>query len=507
MAGWQGYWPRLKVQIFRVPAMAWAVFGVIAVSLAVVFALQAGGPPYVALYDGLSPADGGKVIAELQKLGIPYQLQAAGNVILVPAPQLSSARLQLGASGVPGDNVSTGWDRLEDAPMTASDLAQSTMAVRALEASLAETIDNMEGISAAQIYLAMPPDTPFLADQPKPTASVIISASSQDAQSQGAAIAKLVAGAVVGLAANDVSVATTSGLTVFPTDGSMLASTQFSTVAEVESTANARISQLLTPLVGYGNFRSDVAANVDFTQAHIHQISYGPTNLVTHEISSQSSGSGGQMAGFGIPGAMTNEPPAPTNAVIPPASGQASANSTPSGASAAAVTEPKDVSKKLDQTYVTDVSDSDVTKPDWTVKSIAVSVVLNKVALGSVTTEQVKTAIAGAFAYPQVTVNVLAAPFQAPEPTMLAGNYFHATGPVTQALLELLAAVAFLFGVALPLGRRLSTVGVRQGQAALTNRPMPATLPPPDFSALRDVARGNPAGVARLLQNWADENE
>ncbi|HQT42589.1 MAG TPA: hypothetical protein PLD79_01255, partial [Halothiobacillus sp.] len=134
-------------------------------------------------YDGLSPADGGKVITQLQKIGIPYQLQAAGNVILVPATELATARLQLGASGIPGDSVSTSWDRLENAPMTASDLAQSTMALRALEASLAQSIDSMEGITDAQVYLALPADTPFLADQPKPSASVIISASTQDAQS------------------------------------------------------------------------------------------------------------------------------------------------------------------------------------------------------------------------------------------------------------------------------------------------------------------------------------
>ncbi|OYV24728.1 MAG: hypothetical protein B7W99_00740, partial [Rhodospirillales bacterium 20-58-10] len=283
MASWQNNWSFFRAQIIRIPAMAWAVLGIILVSLAVVFSLQLNGPSYVALYEGLSPADGGKVIAQLQKLGIPYQLQAAGNVILVPGPELATARLQLGASGIPGDSVSTGWDRLEDAPMTASDLAQNTMAVRALEASLAQSIDGMQGISDTQIYLALPPNTPFLADQPKPTASVIISANSQDAHSQGPAIAKLVAGAVIGLAPNDVSVATTAGLTVFPIDGTMTSGAEFSTVADVETAANAKVSQLLTPLVGYDNFRTDVAANLDFTHSHIHQISYGPTNIIAHE--------------------------------------------------------------------------------------------------------------------------------------------------------------------------------------------------------------------------------
>jgi flagellar M-ring protein FliF len=32
-------------------------------------------------------------------------------------------------------------------------------------------------------------------------------------------------------------------------------------------------------------------------------------------------------------------------------------------------------------------------------------------------------------------------------------------------------------------------------------------LPPRDFSDLREQAGGNIPGVARLLQNWAEENE
>jgi flagellar M-ring protein FliF len=181
------------------PLLFWAVAGVIGVSLAVVAVLEAQGPPYVVLDEGLSPEDGGKIIAQLQKLGIPYQLQAAGNVIEVPAPQLAQARLQLGASQTPGGDAGAAWAKVEDAPMTASDLAQSTLAQQALEVSLQGSIESLAGIRAAQVYLAIPPQTPFLADQPRPTASVVIQAADGDAQGDGAAIAALVAGAVPGL--------------------------------------------------------------------------------------------------------------------------------------------------------------------------------------------------------------------------------------------------------------------------------------------------------------------
>lgn len=489
---------QIRARAARLPKIFWAAGGVIAVSFAVMLWLEMGGPPYAVLDEGLSPADGGKVIAQLQKLGIPYQLQAAGNIILVPEPQLAQARLQLGEAQVPGSDVSTAWAQLENAPMTASDLAQSTMAVQALELTLQQSIQSLDGIRAAQVFLAIPPETPFLADQPKPTGSVIIQADDATAQSQGEAIANLVAGAVPGLAASQVTVETTSGVTVYPAGGAMTAGSQFATVAQVETTAAARIAGLLIPLVGAGNFQTDVAANLDFTQEHIRQISYGPSHLVAHEISTQSSQTGASSAAIGIPGALSNEPPSTTTAT-PPAAGAA--------ATPAAPAQPEQTTTKLDQTYLTDRSESDITNPGWTVKSIAVSVVLNKAALGTVSINQVKAAISGAFAYPNVKVNVLSAPFLKPATTLSSGVLAQLAVPLTHGLLEVLAAAALLFGLALPIGRRLGTLNIQSLLPPPPQRPLPVTLPPRDFSDLREQAGGNIPGVARLLQNWAEENE
>jgi flagellar M-ring protein FliF len=502
MADWRPYAKRAQDQLARVPAIAWVVAGLIAVSLAVVFSLELSGPPYVALYDGLSPADGGKVIAALQKLGIPYQLQSAGNVILVPAPELAEARLQLGAEEIPQGGAAAGWEKLEDAPMTASELAQDTMATQALEASLAQSIETMNGIASAEVYLALPPETPFLGDQPKPSASVVIGADESAADTQGAAIANLVAGAVPGLAAAQVTVETTAGIAVYPAADKAGTQAQLATVAAVENSAAARVALLLAPLVGPGNFRTDVSADLDFTQEQIHQIAYGPSQLVTHEVSALIQHSGNEDAGaIGVPGALSNEPPAATTAATPGASGAA-------GAPAAA---PLDTTKNLDQTYVTDQSDSDITKPDWAVKSVAVSVVLNKAALGGVTIDQVKAAIAGSFAYPQVTVNVLAAPFQTALPAgTVAPSLMQNMSALTRAGLEMLAAAALLFGLALPLGRRLGALSLAPEPVAPVSRvarpAIAGALPQPDFSHIRERASENITGVARLLQSWVEDD-
>jgi flagellar M-ring protein FliF len=504
MADWRQYQKLGQDWLARVPVLAWVVAGLIAVSLAVVFSLEMSGPSYSALYEGLAPADGGKVIAALQKLGIPYQLQGAGSIILVPAPDLAEARLQLGAENIPQAGGSEGWDKLENAPMTASQLAQDTMAAQALESSLEQTIDTMTGITSAQVFLALPPDTPFLADQPKPSGSVIIAADPSVAQSQGPAIASLIAGAVPGMTAQQVTVETTAGVTVFPAPDKGGTQAQMATVAQVENEAAARVALLLAPLVGQGNFRTDVSADVDFTQEQIHQITYGPSQLVSHETSSLVEHTGNDNgAGFGLPGALSNEPPPATTAASP---------GSPDATQAAAAQKPHETSKNTDQTYVTDQSENDITKPDWAVRSIAVSVVLNKAALGMVTTDQVKAAVAAGFAYPNVSVNVLAASFQKPPSISLVSNQaLDSYAAITRAALQMMAAAALLFGLALPLSRRMSNMRLvpemPMPAAVAAPRPKAPALPPPaDFAQLRERATENITTVARLLQSWVEDD-
>jgi flagellar M-ring protein FliF len=498
MPDWRQFLARLSQSLAALPKLFWVAGAAILASLGVALWLELSGPPYAVLNEGLSPADGGKVIAQLQKLGIPYQLQAAGNIIMVPAPQLAQARLQLGQSQVPGSDVQTAWSQLEDAPMTASDLAQSAMAQQALQLSLQQSIQSMNGIHSAQVFLALPQDTPFLADQPKPAASVVIEADAAAAQAQGQAIANLVAGAVPGLAAPDVTVETTGGITVFPAGGAMNTGTQLQTTAQIEAVAAARIATLLIQLVGAGNFQTDVSANLDFTQEHIHQITYGPGHLISHQLLSQSMQMDGGGTAIGIPGALSNEPPQATTATPSPP-GAAKGSTTPP--------QPRQSSSNTDQTYAVDESDADITNPDWAVKSVAVSVVLNKAALnGGVTMDQVKTAIAGAFAYPNVSVNVLEASFQQPPGQLVSAPLIAAVPPLAQAVLEMMAAAALLFGFAVPAGKRLAAVNI-QSYLPVQPRAMPVVLPPRDFSDLRDQAADNIPGVARLLQNWAEDNE
>ncbi|WP_442865436.1 flagellar M-ring protein FliF C-terminal domain-containing protein [Acidocella sp. MX-AZ03] len=53
--------------------------------------------------------------------------------------------------------------------------------------------------------------------------------------------------------------------------------------------------------MGAGNFQTDVSAQLDFTRTHIQQTSYGPTHLVAHSDSKQSTQTGPDNSAIGIP--------------------------------------------------------------------------------------------------------------------------------------------------------------------------------------------------------------
>ncbi|WP_297443368.1 hypothetical protein, partial [Acidocella sp.] len=255
----------------NVPLWGWMLVGIAVLAAAIGGGVELAGPPYAVLSDGLTPANGGKIIAELQKLGIPYRLEQAGNVIAVPDDMLGQARLELGDAQIPQSGAQDAVNALVNAPLTASDLAQQTLATRALEQSISDSIMQMNGVQSAQVFVATPDDTPFLQDSPKPSASVIIGATDETARADAQAIANLISGAVPGISSDDISIQTLSGTTVFPASKALIPESQIQVTREIEADAQQRITSLLTPILGADNFRVSVLANVDFSQVDIHQ--------------------------------------------------------------------------------------------------------------------------------------------------------------------------------------------------------------------------------------------
>jgi len=295
-------------------------------------------PPYGVLFSNLSDQDGGQIVTTLQQQNVPYKYSEGGGAILIPASMVHDVRLRLASQGLPKGGL-VGFEVMENQKLGISQFAEQINYQRGLEGELSRSIQTLGAVRAARVHLAIPKQTAFLRDEMKPSASVLVSLQPGRALdgAQIAGIVHLVSSSVPQLNPANVSVIDQDGKLISqqndPLKTAGLDPNQLKYVKEVEARYLARVEAILEPLVGKGNFRAQIAAELDFS--HIDQVeeSYLPNPSPDTAIRSQQtaeSGNGNPPA-IGVPGALTNQPPVPatapiTNPQVGAAAGGANAN-------------------------------------------------------------------------------------------------------------------------------------------------------------------------------------
>ncbi len=307
-----------------------------AVAAGVWIVLWSRGPTYSLLYTNLSARQQAQVVQALQGAQIPYRLDAASNGIEVPAEQLDAARLKLAGQGVAGGDSFASLDK--SSGFGISQFMENIRYQHALEAELAHTIASLQQVDAARVNLAVPRQSVFVSDQSAASASVFVRlrAGSTLGPEQVQAIVNLVASSVPDLPASRVTVVDQNGQLLSSPQGSSpyaLDEQHYDMVRRLESDDRRRIVALLTPLVGPGLVHADVVAELNLGTSEQAQELYKPNSqIVRSEQISEQSAAGG--AG-GVPGSLSNEPPAPGR-LAPPAAAKAGGASPGGGASGSA---------------------------------------------------------------------------------------------------------------------------------------------------------------------------
>jgi flagellar M-ring protein FliF len=285
------------------------------VALGVAIVLWSQSPAYSPLYGDLSDADASQVIAALQARGIDYRLDDRTGIIQVPARQLRQTRIALASAGLPKSG-NIGFELLDQkSPFGDSDFMQNLRYHRALEGELARTIASLSDIQGARVHLAIPKRSVFVRDDEKPSASVLVKLAPGRSleSSQVQAIVNLVSSSVADLDRDQVTVVDQTGrlLSTQTSDQAMeLTASQFGYTRRIEKSYARRIEELLTPIVGPGRVRAQVVADLDFTAVESTQEQYtpNPKAIRSEQISRQSSQ--GSALAAGIPGSLSNQPPA-----------------------------------------------------------------------------------------------------------------------------------------------------------------------------------------------------
>jgi flagellar M-ring protein FliF len=260
---------------------SWAIIGgSVAVSLIFITLLinVASAPSYSTLLTGISPTQTGKITAQLATSGIPYELQSGGTAVAVPASDTSQARVALAGADLltPSTN--------DDANFTKSTLGESDSQEQvqyqiALEQQLADTIDQVQGVSGAQVELALPnPNTEVFADSSQSaTAAVLLSGGSALDPSAVRGIAEMVASSVQGLNANKVTITSDTGELLWPNSASGSGGGALAlenAESSYDQTQEAQLNAMLANTLGAGMASVVVNAQINDNSQTVEALKY-----------------------------------------------------------------------------------------------------------------------------------------------------------------------------------------------------------------------------------------
>lgn len=233
-------------------------------------------PSYAVLMAGLEPEDAAAVTAALDESGVPYQLEGGGSTVLVPQDVVQAQRLAVAAKGLPAGSTKNGWAAFDQQGLTSSSFQQQVAYQRALEATLAGSVGEIDGIRSAQVHLALPEKRLFTDDAEAARASVLVDTGGTLPTDTVDAITHLVASSVPGLAPRDVSVTDSTGR-LLTGDGASSGDRALKERQVFEDSLSARVDTMLATLLGPGQAVVRISAEVDRSDRTIDSETYDPT--------------------------------------------------------------------------------------------------------------------------------------------------------------------------------------------------------------------------------------
>ncbi|HUO44416.1 MAG TPA: flagellar basal-body MS-ring/collar protein FliF [Burkholderiales bacterium] len=524
-------------QLFSPQRLGMTLTAVAMVAIAVGAWLWAQAPDYRVLYANVAERDGGAIITALQQMNVPYRVSAEGGTILVPAEQVPELRLKLASQGLPKGSL-VGFELMENEKLGSSQFLEQVNYQRALEGELARSIQSLSEVQAARVHLALTKPSVFVREQQKPSASVLVNLyPGRTLQpSQVSAIMHLVAASVPDLPTQNVTVVDQNG-NLLSADGQNpngeLDPNQLKYVAELENSYVKRIETILTPIVGAENLQAQVAADIDFSQTEHAEETYKPNQdqaqaAIRSQQTSESTSGADNIAG-GVPGALSNQPPAPASAPIAAGPTPAGSTSKPgaTGASPTPPSAPMNLRKEATTNYEVDRTIRHVRQLAGNLRRLSVAVVVNyrretgadgKTTLKPLSQEemtQITNLVKEATGFDSArgdTVSVANASFTTPEKETVAELPLWKQPETLDLAKEigrylLAAGVAFylIFGVLKPMMRRLAAE--RASTASAPSHALPAVTAGADsyeqaLDHTRQLAREEPRAVANVVKQW-----
>ncbi len=253
----------------------------------------------------------------LDQQKIPYQVD--GKSVLVSAENYADIRLRLTRAGLANNSDASNDGEailLKDSSFGVSQRMESERLKLSRERQLASAIEQFQNVAKAQVLLAIPKDNEFARNERKPSATVVLSLKG-NALGQGEvdSIVDMVASAVHGLEPTRVTVTDQNGrLLNSGSQDPLSAQTrkEFAMQQKQELEYKQKIDAILIPVLGADNYTAEVDLSLDFSQQEQTRKTYNPDlPAVRSEMTMEENSASGSNGG--VPGALSNQPPAASN--------------------------------------------------------------------------------------------------------------------------------------------------------------------------------------------------
>ncbi|AFI02132.1 flagellar MS-ring protein [Helicobacter pylori PeCan18] len=267
---------------------------------------------YGVLFERLDSSDNALILQHLQQNQIPYKV-SKDDTILIPKDKVYEERITLASQGIPKTSK-VGFEIFDTKDFGATDFDQNIKLIRAIEGELSRTIESLNPILKANVHIAIPKDSVFVAKEVPPSASVMLKLKPDMKLSptQILGIKNLIAAAVPKLTIENVKIVNENGESIGEGDilenSKELALEQLRYKQNFENILENKIVNILAPIVGGKNkVVARVNAEFDFSQKKSTKETFDPNNVVRSEqnLEEKKEGAPKKQVG-GVPGVVSN---------------------------------------------------------------------------------------------------------------------------------------------------------------------------------------------------------
>lgn len=326
-----------------------------------------------------STQDIGSVLDFLENEGYKYRL--LGNTISVDVKDYNEITEKMLRKGIalPQEKTDEGDQIImSDTGFGVSQRMENERIKHGREVQLARAIERIDGVQHATVLLAIPKENVFAREKSRPSAAVVVTLK-QNAYltpENVNSIRFLVSSSVHNLMSKDVSVTDQQGRQLSAEVKTDTAENKLQREFEIRTMREAqyrdKLDTILAPMLGLGNYSSEVDVTLDTTvQEETSQLYNPDSQAVRSETLKEQSGNDEKTNPYGVPGSLSNQPPA--NASIP----QQLKNGTANAAST--TSDNKKESREAVRNYEVDTTLRHTVRPSNVVQRLTVSVAVDYV--------------------------------------------------------------------------------------------------------------------------------